>query len=283
MSSTPHRWRGRARGRSDAGRSRGCPCELAGNALMSYHVTPCIDAIGNAWSLGSRLGASCWPPRRSSSPWASVRQSNGRPSLLSCRWCSAPVRRSTPGVARRARVPDAEAALADTRDDLTRGAARRAAAEADADALRAAAAQHDAREQQLREETGRQVQAVREQAEKQAERQRAEVAGLERALRRAEQALDHQRELTRRLMQARRAEREWNRELRAQLQRLYDAHRTRPRDEDSDVRALVLQAAIKLVEAPKGMLLSRKVRRRRRRPRRRRVIRVRPRPSRRAR
>jgi HD-GYP domain-containing protein (c-di-GMP phosphodiesterase class II) len=155
------------------------------------------------------------------------------------------------------RRADAEAALADARDDLTRGAARRAAAEADADALRAAAAQHDAREQQVRDEAGRQVQAVREQAEKQAERERAERERVERALRRAEQALDQQRELTRRLMQARRAEREWNRELRSQVQRLYDAHGTQPRDEDSDVRALVLQAAIKLVEAPKGMLLSR--------------------------
>jgi len=155
------------------------------------------------------------------------------------------------------RRAEAEAALAQTRDDLTRGAARRAAAEAEAAALRETVAQHDAREQQQREETGRQLQAVREQAEQQAARQRAEHVRLERALRRAEQALDQQRELTQRLMRSRRAEREWNRELRAQLQRLYDAHRTRPRGEDSDVRALVLQAAIQLVEAPKGMLLSR--------------------------
>jgi len=155
------------------------------------------------------------------------------------------------------RRAEAEAALAQTHDDLTRGAARRAAAEAEAAALRETVAQHDAREQQQREETGRQLQAVREQAEQQAARQRAEHVRLERALRRAEQALDQQRELTQRLMRSRRAEREWNRELRAQLQRLYDAHRTRPRGEDSDVRALVLQAAIQLVEAPKGMLLSR--------------------------
>jgi len=155
------------------------------------------------------------------------------------------------------RRAEAEAALAQTHDDLTRGAARRAAAEAEAAALRETVAQHDAQEQQQREETGRQLQAVREQAEQQAARQRAEHVRLERALRRAEQALDQQRELTQRLMRSRRAEREWNRELRAQLQRLYDAHRTRPRGEDSDVRALVLQAAIQLVEAPKGMLLSR--------------------------
>ena len=155
------------------------------------------------------------------------------------------------------RRAEAEAALAQTHDDLTRGAARRAAAEAEAAALRETVAQHHAQEQQQREETGRQLQAVREQAEQQAARQRAEHVRLERALRRAEQALDQQRELTQRLMRSRRAEREWNRELRAQLQRLYDAHRTRPRGEDGDVRALVLQAAIQLVEAPKGMLLSR--------------------------
>ena len=151
------------------------------------------------------------------------------------------------------RRADAEAALAATRDDLTRGAARRAAAEAEADALRETAAQHEAREQQVQAETARQLQAVREQAE----RRRADHERVERALRRAEQALDQQRELTQRLMRSRRAEREWNRELRAQVQRLYDTRRTQPGGEHGDVRELVLQTAIQLVEAPKGMLLSR--------------------------
>src|SRR6478735_3229320 len=84
---------------------------------------------------------------------------------------------------------DAEAALAAAHDDLTRVAAGRAAAEAEADAVRETAAQHEAREQQAQAETARQLQAVREQAE----RRRADHERLERALRRAEQALDQQR------------------------------------------------------------------------------------------
>jgi diguanylate cyclase (GGDEF)-like protein len=155
------------------------------------------------------------------------------------------------------RRASAEAALAQARDDLTRGAARRAAAEAEVDALREAAERRDAEAQRAREESGRELAAVREQAEKEAERQRAEHERLEHALRRAEEALSHQRALTQRLLQSRRAEREWNRELRAQVQRLYDAHRTQAPDEHADVRELVLQTAIRLVEAPKGMLLSR--------------------------
>ncbi|HSS59267.1 MAG TPA: HD domain-containing phosphohydrolase [Solirubrobacteraceae bacterium] len=155
------------------------------------------------------------------------------------------------------RCADAEAALAATRDDLTRGAAWRAAAESKIDDLRETAAQHDAREQHVRAATARQLQAVREQADEQVERQRAEHERLEHARARAEQALGQQRELTQRLMRSRRAEREWNRELRAQVQRLYDAPRTGPRGEHSDVRELVLHTAIELVEAPKGMLLSR--------------------------
>jgi HD-GYP domain-containing protein (c-di-GMP phosphodiesterase class II) len=149
------------------------------------------------------------------------------------------------------------AALTETHDDVTRAAAWRTAAEAELDALREAAAQHDAKQQEAREETRRQVAEVQARAESEAERHRAERERLQQALRRAEQSLGQQRELVQRLAQSRRAEREWNRELRRQIQRLYDAHRTRTPDERSDVRELVLQTAMQLVEASKGMLLSR--------------------------
>jgi diguanylate cyclase (GGDEF)-like protein len=80
---------------------------------------------------------------------------------------------------------------------------------------------------------------------------------LQRAVRRAEQELGRQREIMQRLAQSRRAERAWNQELRGQLQRLYDSRRAPTGGEHSDVRELVLQTAVKLVEAPKGLLLSR--------------------------
>jgi HD-GYP domain-containing protein (c-di-GMP phosphodiesterase class II) len=149
------------------------------------------------------------------------------------------------------------AALTEAHDDVTRAAAWRTAAEAELDALREAAAQRDAKQQEAREETRRQVAEVQARAESEGERHRAERERLQQALRRAEQSLGQQRELVQRLAQSRRAEREWNRELRRQIQRLYDAHRTRTPDERSDVRELVLQTAMQLVEASKGMLLSR--------------------------
>jgi HD-GYP domain-containing protein (c-di-GMP phosphodiesterase class II) len=86
-----------------------------------------------------------------------------------------------------------------------------------------------------------------------AEQQRREHQRLERALRRAEQTTHQQSELLRRLERSRRAEREWNRELRAQLQRLYESPRGATRD--ADVGTLILEAALQLVEAEKGMLL----------------------------
>ena len=99
------------------------------------------------------------------------------------------------------------------------------------------------------------VRAANRELETLAERQRDERKRLQHALRRAEEAGTRQRVLIRRLEQSRRAEREWNRELRAQLQQMYDSPRGRTGHED--VRSLVLQAAIQLVEAQKGILLSR--------------------------
>ena len=69
-------------------------------------------------------------------------------------------------------------------------------------------------------------------------------------------ALARERRLLERLQQSWRAEREWNRELRGQVQRLYEGRERS--GEDGDVNALILRAAIELVEAEKGMLLSRR-------------------------
>jgi HD-GYP domain-containing protein (c-di-GMP phosphodiesterase class II) len=112
-----------------------------------------------------------------------------------------------------------EAALKTTNDNLADASAARSAAEAELASVREAADERDAGHRTERESL--------------------------------------QRELTRRLGQSRRAEREWNSELRGQIQRLYDTRRTPDPDAPGDVRELVLQTAIRLVEAPKGMLLSR--------------------------
>jgi HD-GYP domain-containing protein (c-di-GMP phosphodiesterase class II)/GGDEF domain-containing protein len=126
-----------------------------------------------------------------------------------------------------------EAALGMARAEAARDAAERE------DALRAAQ---------------RELEALADRAGQQAERDRDERERLRRALRRTEETGAQQRVLIGRLEQSRRAEREWNHELRAQLQDLYESSRRLP---DDDVRALVLRAAIQLVEAEKGILLSR--------------------------
>jgi HD-GYP domain-containing protein (c-di-GMP phosphodiesterase class II) len=155
------------------------------------------------------------------------------------------------------RGAELDAALGEARDDVTRAGAWRAAAEAELDALRKASAQHDEQRERTEEEARRQADELRAGAASEAERQREERQRLQHALRRAEQGLADQRRLAQRLAQSRRAEREWNRELRTQLQRMYDARRTRTPEENGDVRHLVLRTAIQLVEARKGMLLSR--------------------------
>ena len=101
----------------------------------------------------------------------------------------------------------------------------------------------------------REVETLATEAARQAERHRDERERVEQALRRAQETAGHQRVLLRRFEQSRRAEREWNRELREQLQQMYEARRRLAGHDD--VRALVLQAAIQLVEAEKGILLSR--------------------------
>ena len=83
---------------------------------------------------------------------------------------------------------------------------------------------------------------------KELERVRAEADQRERRLHAAEQGRD-------RLGHALRAERDWARELRGQLAHLHIERGTL--GDVSDVRELVLQVAIELLEAEKGMLLSR--------------------------
>jgi HD-GYP domain-containing protein (c-di-GMP phosphodiesterase class II)/GGDEF domain-containing protein len=86
--------------------------------------------------------------------------------------------------------------------------------------------------------------------------QRSERERLERHARRLERERTRHAQIVQRLRQSWQAEREWSRELRAQIQRLDDAgHGTL--GEDDDVRALILGAAIQLVDAEKGLLIAR--------------------------
>jgi diguanylate cyclase (GGDEF)-like protein len=88
------------------------------------------------------------------------------------------------------------------------------------------------------------------QAAERAERHSAEKVD------RMKQELDHERHARMRVERARKAEHDWNRELRDQVVR---AHRESGTLGDSDdVRALVLHIAVTLVGAQKGLLLSRK-------------------------
>jgi HD-GYP domain-containing protein (c-di-GMP phosphodiesterase class II) len=75
---------------------------------------------------------------------------------------------------------------------------------------------------------------------------------LERHARRLEDALSHERVVLRRLRDSWKAEREWSRELRRQLQELHGRSSDR-----GDVLELVLRATIQLVGAEKGLLLTR--------------------------
>jgi HD-GYP domain-containing protein (c-di-GMP phosphodiesterase class II)/GGDEF domain-containing protein len=90
-------------------------------------------------------------------------------------------------------------------------------------------------------------------AEQKAAAERVEHARAE--VKRLRQQLGRQRELIERLQRSRRAERDWNQELRDQLQRVHAARG--PLADAEDVRELVLRAAIELVAAEKGLLLSR--------------------------
>src|SRR5829696_2702883 len=88
------------------------------------------------------------------------------------------------------------------------------------------------------------------------ERHAEETQRLERHVRRLQEQHEREGQLLRRIRQSWQAEREWSRELRVQIQQMS----TTPTviAGDGDVQALILEAAIKLVEAPKGLLISRR-------------------------
>ena len=153
------------------------------------------------------------------------------------------------------RASGLERALTSARADAARAVSARTAAEEEVERERdAAAAEVEQREAAL-VAANRELEVLGQRAAHEAELKRVECERLQEALRRAEKAGAQQRQLLRRLEQSRRAEREWNRELRAQLQRLYDSPGRLTRHGDID--ALVLEASMRLVDAEKGMLLSR--------------------------
>jgi diguanylate cyclase (GGDEF)-like protein len=111
------------------------------------------------------------------------------------------------------------------------------------------------REQELAKAQERREQDLRDLQEKR-ERELAEAREHEREeIERRDEKLAQERQVRTRLETARDAEREWNRELRSQIVTM---HRERGLLGDThDVRALVLHIAVTLLEAEKGMLLSR--------------------------
>ena len=78
---------------------------------------------------------------------------------------------------------------------------------------------------------------------------------LESRLRERQEALRHEQHARLRVERARRAEREWARELREQVMALHRRHGAI--GDTDDIRELVLRIAIELVGAEKGLLLSR--------------------------
>ena len=87
------------------------------------------------------------------------------------------------------------------------------------------------------------------------ETQRTDRERLERHVRRLEGERAREAQLLQRVRRSWQAEREWSRELRGQIQRMQATHGTPA--EGEDVKGLVLKAAIELVEAEKGLLISR--------------------------
>ena len=85
--------------------------------------------------------------------------------------------------------------------------------------------------------------------------QRDERTRLERHVRRLEGEREREAQLRQRVRRSWQAEREWSRELRAQIQRMQPTHGALA--EGGDVKGLILEAAIGLVEAEKGLLISR--------------------------
>jgi GGDEF domain-containing protein len=87
------------------------------------------------------------------------------------------------------------------------------------------------------------------------ESQRSDRERLERQVRGLQTESSHQLRFMQRLRESWQAERAWNQELRGQLNRLHAT--SAASGHDDDVRALILRAAIQLVGAEKGLLVSR--------------------------
>jgi len=91
--------------------------------------------------------------------------------------------------------------------------------------------------------------------ERQLEEREAESSELRSAVEARDSELTEERGLRARLQRAHTAEREWTRELRAQVLQMYREQGALA--QTGDVREMVLRVALKLVEADKGILLSR--------------------------
>jgi len=96
---------------------------------------------------------------------------------------------------------------------------------------------------------------TRTRAEAAAESAREERERSERRARRLEGQRTQEAQLLQRLRKSWQAEREWNRELRGQIQRMQPTQGMP--GEGDEVHALILKAAIQLVDAEKGLLVSR--------------------------
>ena len=141
-----------------------------------------------------------------------------------------------------------ETARAKADQDALRAELEQRIAERDREIVEARDDAHQAR-QQLEQGKEEHETALSELKEK-FERQMAE-----RKERHAEE-LQRERELRVRTERARKSERDWNHELREQVVRLHHEHGEL--GDVSDIRDLVLRMAVVLVEADKGILLSRK-------------------------
>jgi diguanylate cyclase (GGDEF)-like protein len=117
--------------------------------------------------------------------------------------------------------------------------------------------QVDERERALAEARQREheLEETRHHAEARAQQAEQKCETLEGREHELEEALDRERSLRGRIERARSAERDWNRELRTQVVRLHRKHGAL--GDVSDIRQLVLRMAVVLVEAEKGILLSR--------------------------
>lgn len=101
----------------------------------------------------------------------------------------------------------------------------------------------------------REAEERRSELERRVEEEQAERSELETELKRHDSELAAERERRERLQRANESEREWTRELRNEVAQMHREQGALAHT--GDVRHMVLQVALKLVEADKGLLLSR--------------------------